>query len=128
MKENKLTITIKAPAELVFEAALNPNNTPKWFDGIVEEVVEGQPVGIGSIYKNRGESGGWNYHPVVAFEKDRLFELSSKDGSYHVRYTFVSKGDSTELEYYEWDNNELDEPFDLDGLNKLKQLIEKKHG
>ena len=63
---------------------------------------------------------------MTAFEKDKMFELSRKNGNYHVRYTFTSTAEGyCEFEYYEWvDEDELDDTVSQDVLDKLKSVIE----
>ncbi len=126
MKDLRLTITINKPIEEVFEFTTNPKNTPKWIDSIVEEQTNEWPVKLGTVYKNRGDSGEWSDYDIVAIEQDRTFTLRKKSDGYNVRYTFTpSDTGGTELEYYEWKvEGELDGPFTIEVLEKLKQIIE----
>ena len=63
---------------------------------------------------------------MTAYEQDKMFVLSQKEGAYHVRYTFTPVDDGkTELEYYEWvDTGEVGEPFAMATMEKLKQVLE----
>jgi hypothetical protein len=125
MKENRLTIQINAPIEVVFYYTINPVNTPKWIAHLVEEQALDWPPVVGTTYRNRSDGGDWSEYTVTAIEANRLFELASKSSSYHVRYTYTSMEGGTELEYFEWmDEGELEEPFTEVPMKQLKELIE----
>ncbi len=125
MKEVRLTIKIDRPMQEVFDFTLNPENTPKWIDGIAQEVAEPWPVRVGTIYKNQGREGAWTEYEITAFEPGRVFTLRRKDGAYHVKYTVRPVEGSTELEFLEWtDEGELDDPFTIEPLQKLKRVME----
>lgn len=128
MKDCKLTIRINRPVFAVFEFTTDPNKTPEWVSSIVHEEVNETPVKVGTIYKNQNKEGVWSEYEVTTFEKDRVFVFASKSSTYHVKYTFTKIDDNTcELEYYEWvDEGILDEPFTMDILEKLKNIIETK--
>lgn len=125
MKSAKLTIKINCPASKVFAFTLDPKNTPKWIDFIAEEKANESPTKLGTIYQNRETDGGWRQLKITAFEANKTFTMTSPEG-YNVRYIFKSAGDDlTELEYYEWmDSDELDEPFTMGHLQKLKLILE----
>jgi len=56
-----------------------------------------------------------------------LFELTAKDGNYHVRYTFTPVDDnSCTLDYHEWveSGNLADHSYLKIALQKLKSLLE----
>lgn len=127
MKVNKLTISINKPASDVFAFYINPNNTPHWIDSIVTEQTSEWPIKIGTVYKNQNKEGNWTEYKVTKFKENELFELMTSRGNYHVRYTHRSINDkSSGLEYYEWvDHGELDTPFTIDILEKLKEEVEK---
>ena len=126
MKDKKLSIVIDKPVSEVFEFTTNPANTAKWIDGIVIEETNEMPPKLGTIYRNKGQSGGWNEYEMTVFEKDRTFTLARLNGNYHVRYTFKpTDDDGCEFEYYEWvDTGELDDTFSQDVLEKLKNIME----
>ena len=126
MKDVKLTITIDRPAYEVFDFTLNPENTPKWIDGIVREQSSETPTKLGTVYKNQGQDGKWSEYEITAYEPGTMFVMSKKNDNYHVKYTITPLGDNQcELEYYEWaDQGDLAEPFTQDVLQKLKCVIE----
>lgn len=126
MKDVRLAIVIDRPAHRVFDFALNPENTPKWIDGIVKEQTNESPTKLGTIYKNQDLNGNWNEYEITSYEPGSMFVMSKKDGNYHVKYTLKPLGDNQcELEYYEWvDSGDLDEPFTQEILQKFKDVIE----
>jgi uncharacterized protein YndB with AHSA1/START domain len=123
---NKLTIKINKPAHDVFEFVTDPANTPKWINFINKEETNEWPVKLGTIYKNQDNSGVWRDLEMTEFEKDKMFVMTNRATGYQVRYSLeVIDDNSTELEYYEWqDNGELDDPFTMEPLQKLKSILE----
>jgi uncharacterized protein YndB with AHSA1/START domain len=127
MKDLKLSVEIAKPAKDIFDFALNPHNTPKWIDFIAVEETNQWPAQKGTIYRNKGSNGdAWSEFEVTEYEASKLFALSKKDGSYHVRYVLVPlTPNKTRLDYYEWtDESELEVPFTIEPLHKLKRLLE----
>jgi uncharacterized protein YndB with AHSA1/START domain len=125
MKLLKLTILINKPTEQVFEFTLNPNNTPKWIDGITREEASPLPVQLGTIYRNTSDGKTWAMYEITALEPGVRFVMSRKESGYHVRYTFSPVDEGTQLEYFEWTlEGELDNPFSMEPLLKLKQIME----
>lgn len=126
MHSKRYIISINKPVTTVFKAALNPKNTPLWIDGIVEEQASEFPAKLGTIYRNRGETGSWLEYSITAFENGVTFTLSRKDGAYHVKYTFTPLGSAkTEFEYFEWeDAGKLESPMPEEAIQKFKALIE----
>lgn len=126
MKDCRLSIKINKSVSEVFEFTTDPNNTPLWVDSIVHEEVNENPVKLGTIYRNKNKEGVWQEYKVTKFEKDKVFVFSQKNSTYHVKYTFFEIDKNTcELEYYEWvDEGDLDEPFTIDILEKLKNILE----
>ncbi len=127
MKNNKLMIRINKPVGKVFAFTINPQNTPKWIDSIVTEQTNEWPIKVGSIYKNQSKDGKWSGYTVSEYIENERFIFTKNDNNYHVRYIFTPKGENdTELEYFEWiDKGNLEEPFTLKTLKKLKSVLEK---
>lgn len=126
MKDKKLSIVINKSVSEVFEFTTNPVNTSKWIDGIIVEETNETPPKLGTIYRNKGQSGDWNEYEMTEFVTDRTFTLTRLNGDYHVRYTFKPVDNSRcDFEYYEWvDEGELDDTFSQEVLEKLKSIME----
>ena len=127
MKQNKISIEINCPVKEIFEFTLNPKNTPLWIDSVVCEETNEWPVKLGTKYKNVNGGGQWSEYTVVKFGP-KVFEMKQSNSSYHVSYTFEQISDKkTKLTYFEWvDKGELNDPFTLSVLEKLKKVIEGK--
>ena len=126
MKENKISIEINRPVSEVFAFTLNPKNTHLWIDTIVREEANQHPVGVGTKYKNVNSQGQWTEYTVIRIQQNKLFEMKQSNSTYHVLYTFeqLSEG-KTKLTYFEWvEDGDLDGPFSLTFLEKLKKLME----
>ncbi len=120
---NEIRITIEVPREKVFEFTLEPENTPKWCQGIDREEVDTEQIGLGSKYTN--SSGEFE---VTDYERNVYFELSKIGSEYQCSYSYRKIDDeATELIYFEGmlDGSDLDEPMELESFEKLKELLEK---
>ena len=132
MKEGSVrqTVIINKPAHEVFDFTINPENTPKWVDGVVREQTNESPTKLGTVYRNQGHDGSWSEFEITAFEADSMFEMTKKGDNTHVQYTFMPVDNShCELEYCVWvDAGEIDERFSKENikdiLQKLKNVIE----
>lgn len=126
MKELTLKIIINKPSSEVYSFYINPKNTPLWVESFVEEKTSEWPIKVGTHYINQSKNGVWGDYTVTALKENELFEFVSKDGNYHVRYTHRTiDTTSSELTYYEWvDRGNIEEPFTMEILEKLKQLVE----
>lgn len=127
MKDNKLTIRINRLLHDVFKFTITPPNSTLWIDGVTSEETNEWPVKVGTIYKLQDKEGKHSEVIVTNIKEDELVEWVSKDQNYHCRYTFKPiDQNTTELEYYEWvDKENLEEPFTLQTLLKLKSVLEK---
>ena len=127
MKECKLVIEINCSASEIFEFTLNPANTPLWIDNILHEEKNQSPTKIGTVYRNINKEGKWTEYEIVGFDPNKMFELKQKGGFYHVLYKLEAlSADSTKLTYFEWvEEGELDEPFSIIILEKLKRVLER---
>ncbi len=126
MNKNKLTIRINKPVSEVFAFTINPGNTPRWIDFIVEEKVEGGEIKLGAHYSNKDKEGTVNHYELTEFEKDAVFQLKSIPRGYTVKYSYTPVTENeTELEYFEWmDQGELSSPFPMSAMEKLKEIME----
>ena len=126
MKDLKLNITINKPVEEVFAFATNSSNISLWYPTIKEEIPSEVKWKLGTRIKNRGDDvNDWGYYEITEFETNKKFTLSEIGNPYHVRYTFLSIGNSTNLEYYEWvDSGEISEPASIENLELLKKCLE----
>jgi hypothetical protein len=127
MKDNKISIEINRPVSEVFEFTINPNNTHLWIDGIVHEEANESPIRLGTEYRNVNKNGEWSEYEVVQFKPNKIFELKQKNSLYNVRYTYEQLSNTkTKLTYFEWvEKGELDGPFTIAVLEKLKSVMEK---
>ncbi len=127
MKQNILRISIERPIDDVFDYTINPANTPLWIESVSEEKTSAWPIELGTEYKNTSDGIIWNSYKVSALAPNTLFQLTSIDGNFHVRYSYKAESDTqTELEYNEWvENGEIECPFSQEPLEVLKQILEK---
>lgn len=126
MQNNKLTIRIDKPVAEVFLYCITPPNSTKWIDAVTNEETSDWPVRMGTIYKLHLRNGKDYEVEVTAIKDNKMVEWKSKIGDYHCRYTFKPLTENiTEMEYFEWvDQGELDGPFTLETLKRLKSAIE----
>jgi len=126
MKTNKIKIIINKSVREVFDFTTDPGNTSFWIPSIREEEVDEYPLKIGTIYRNKGDSGEWDSYKVVEFEANKVFTLKSLSDSYYVRYIYEELGGTkTEMVYFEWvEEGELEDPFKQETLQKLKEVME----
>jgi hypothetical protein len=125
VKEQKLIMQIRRTPKEIIEFLLDPKNSSKWIDSIVTEETNEWPVKVGTIFTEHNVGGGQSAYRIGALQDD-MIEFVSTSLPYHARYTFRSiTPDTTELEYFEWiEEGEIPEPFTIDILQKLKQVLE----
>lgn len=130
MNEVRQTIAIDCSANEAFDFTVDPNNTPKWVEGVVHEETNESPTKLGTVYKNQSTDGSWIELEITAFVPGSMFEMTKKGDSTHVRYTFKPVGDNQcELEYYvRVESGEVSDRFSESNiqkiLSKLKEVIE----
>jgi uncharacterized protein YndB with AHSA1/START domain len=131
MKHNEFVIEINKPVDEVFRFLLDPQNTPKWIDSVLKEETNEWPTKLGSLYRNAIKDpevdGGviLNEYEITIFKQDQMLEFSLKNSKYHVKYSFKTIPNGTELIYTEWvDDGEIEDPFTNDTMQKLKSIIE----
>jgi hypothetical protein len=126
MRENKLTIQINKPIHEVFKFTITPPNSTLWIPSVVKEETNEWPIRIGTIYKLQNNKSERSEVIVANLKENEFIEWISKDKNYHCRYTFkIIDKDISELEYAEWvDRGQIDEPFTLEVLEKLKLVLE----
>ena len=95
MKDNRIIIRFNQPAGDVMTFYINPQNTPLWLDSIINEETNEWPIKVGTVYKNQDKNGVWRSYKVAALVENKLFELVSRDGNYHVRYTHKPLSDKS---------------------------------
>lgn len=127
MLDNKLTIKINKPIAEVFGFTITPPNSTRWIPSIISEETNEWPIKSGTVYKLQNKNGEYFEIIVATVEENEMVEWVAKDRRYHCRYIYKSLGKNiTELEYYEWvDRGELNEPFTIEILEKLKEILEK---
>jgi hypothetical protein len=126
MHQNILSVEINKPVAEIFNFCLNPENTPLWVDSITYEEIDTPTPVLGTHYKNQSKGGAWNEYEVVEFIPNTLFTFKQVNGLYSVRYDFdeLSNG-ASKLTYTEWvTEGEIENPFDMIPLQKLKTIIE----
>lgn len=125
MREKKLVIQIRRSAKDIISFLLDPKNSSQWIPSIVTEETNEWPVKIGTIFTEHNVGGGRSAYRIGALRND-MIEFVSTTLPYHARYTLRTiNPDVTELEYFEWmEEGEIQEPFTLDILQKLKSVLE----
>lgn len=126
MDKNRLSILIRKPIDEVFSFSLESDNVPKWINGIHEEIPSERPVKIGTKLRNIGvdKDSDWNEYEIIEFDPPKSFTLKQLNGDYSVRYTFSKTVGGTNFEYFEWSESGLSDWFEMEALEKLKELIE----
>lgn len=126
MKDNRLKIRINRPVHEVFQFVITPPNSVRWINSVVDEKTNEWPVKVGTVYKLKNENREVSGVIVKQIEPDKMIEWVSEDGNYHCRYVFEPIDKKTsEFNYYERvDKGDLEGPFALTVLEKLKSVLE----
>jgi hypothetical protein len=69
MTTNELSIIINKPISEVFAFTINPQNTPKWIECIIEEKVNRYPISVGTEYSNTRNGSDWTLYICTTFEQ-----------------------------------------------------------
>jgi uncharacterized membrane protein len=96
------TVTVKRPAEEVFDYLADVRHLPQWQDGVVEVRTDDEPrvgsrfVEVRSFLGKRIESTV----EIVAYEPSRLFTIKVIEGPipFEVRHTIEPEGDATRVD------------------------------
>jgi len=126
MKDNKLSIKINVPVDLLFSFTITPPNSTLWLPATLKEETNELPVKVGTIYTLTDKDESHFIVTVTRLENNELVEWVAADNNYHCRYTYQALDDKTsELDYCEWvDSGEIEGPFTQGTLEKLKQVLE----
>ena len=126
MKSNKLTIRINKPIQKVFMFTITPPNSTRWINDVISEETNELPVKEGTVYTLQTKEGTFSELTITDIKSNEFVEWISKDKNYHCRYTFkIIDKNISELEYAEWvAEGQIDEPFTLEVLEKLKLVLE----
>ncbi len=126
MKDNRLTIRINKPVSEVFAFTITPPNSTLWINSVISEETNEWPVKKGTIYKLQNRKGDYFEVKVVDIKENDTIEWVSQNNIYHCRYRYKFIDENTcEIEYYEWsDEGDIEEPFTIDVLMKLKSVLE----
>jgi uncharacterized protein YndB with AHSA1/START domain len=100
-------LEIHAPIEHVFELVHNPENLPRWMDGLesTEYVGGADPDNpVGTRFKQRIRQGGRTMEydgEVTAYEKPHHLAVSVGNSRFamHVDYRFTENGEGAVLDY-----------------------------
>jgi len=126
MEKNILSVVINRPVQEVFGFALNPINSPKWIDGMLEETATPWPAEKGTFYHEKWVDGSESGYELIELTSPTTFTMKKSGDTYHVRYEFEVVEDSvTQMTYSEWvESGVLEDPFTQSALDKLKVVIE----
>jgi hypothetical protein len=126
MRQLILSILIDRRIDAVFDYLIDPNHSPEWVKEFKEEVASPWPPRVGTVYKNASHDGQWSEYQVEAFKPPRHFGLTNVSSKYHVEYMLSSPSPTaTKLVYHEWvEEGELEEPFTIEPLERLRKILE----
>ncbi|OGM31971.1 hypothetical protein A2803_02685 [Candidatus Woesebacteria bacterium RIFCSPHIGHO2_01_FULL_44_21] len=129
MKSNRLTAQIIKPIAEVFAFTIEPKNASRWMPDVVAGDRSDWQLKAGSTYRLQYKNGEWKDFDVVDSDLNKIFELQSRDGNYHIRYSFKPINSfKTDMEFFEWvDDGDIEVPLTNQILTKLRMAIELKN-
>ncbi len=130
MKKNVMVIEINRPIDVVFQFAVNPENTPKWIKSVTEERTSDPSIGLGTLYFQKTLSSdsqvGETTFVVTGFILNRKLDFHLANAKYTCSYTFEPTEMGTRMSYSEEAgvDVELEDPLDYSALKRFKELLE----
>lgn len=85
-----VSVTIQRPPEEIFRFISNPENNPKWQDGMVNcEITSAEPFGVGSTYKQWAKFMGRDVisrFEIVGYEAGRCVKGKTVESTFPITF------------------------------------------